>query len=300
MITFSNGHSFQFMTASGALAFDGRGWPWEWPLRWIGLIDPTCFTLVTKTLTRRPRRGNLRWTHPWSVVKGISPSPASLTPDKVGEGIVNAIGLTNRGIEWWIKKVAPRIPPHYKTVVSIEAEEEKETVEMIQMLSAQKKIVGIELNLSCPNTPTADQRSIEKILSICRKASEYSPFPLIAKLSYTHPYSFIAKSLEGSNVQAISINSIPWQALFPDRPSPLARFGGGGVSGKIIQPTTWKMVEEIAKTSKIPVIGPSVWDYEDIQKIFDRGAKAVSFGSIFVSYPWRPTSFVKRWAKEHP
>ncbi len=286
MIHLSNGHSFQFMTASGALAFDGRGWFWEWPLRWIGLIDPKLFTIVTKTLTRYPRKGNLRWSHPWSVVK------------KVGrEGIVNAIGLTNKGIEWWVREVAPHIPEEFKIVVSIEADDEKETVEMIEILRGQK-ILGIELNLSCPNTPSTDQKTTEKILSICQAACEASPFPLIAKLSYTHDYLKIAAAL-GKKIEAVSINSIPWQAIHGDRPSPLAQFGGGGVSGKSIQPFSWKMVAEISHTTKIPVIGPSVWDYDNIEKLFKRGAMAIGFGSIFVHHPWQPTLFVRRWLKEH-
>jgi dihydroorotate dehydrogenase len=286
MITFSNGHSFEFMTASGALAFDGRGWPWEWPLRWAGWLDPTLFTVVTKTLTRHPRRGNLRWSHPWSVVKRIG-----------RDGVLNAIGLTNKGIDWWLRKVALRIPSEYKIVVSIEADHQTEMVEMIQLLNGQK-IVGIELNLSCPNSPSKDARTTERVLSLCHAAAKISSFPLIAKLSYTHDYIRIVSELEKMNLfEAVSINSIPWQALFPERISPLAGFGGGGVSGKKIQPFTWKMIAEISQASRIPVIGPSIWDYGDIQKVFDRGAKAVSFGSIFVHHPWRPTSFVRRWTK---
>lgn len=288
------------MAASGALAFDGRGWPWEWPLRWVGLLDPSLFTIVTKTLTRLPRRGNLRWTHPWSVVKRINPShPPFAKGGKggFGTGIVNAIGLTNKGIEWWLQQVAPKIPSDYKIIVSIEAESEKETVEMIRMLEG-KKIVGIELNLSCPNTPSQDHRTTEKILSLCHSAVGRTRHPLLAKISYTHDYLAIAKQLKG--FEAITINSIPWQALFPGRSSPLARFGGGGLSGKMIQPYVWKMVEEISKASNIPVIGPSVWEYEDIQKIFDHGARAVSFGSVFVHHPWRPTLFVRKWRRGHP
>src|SRR3990167_5592979 len=115
MVTVANGHRFQFMAASGALAFDGRGWPWEWPLRMIGLLDPTLFTIVVKTLTRQPRKGNLRWSRPWSVIKHLGAS-----------GVVNAIGLTNGGIDWWLRDVAPRIPSDYKIVVSVEADDLKE------------------------------------------------------------------------------------------------------------------------------------------------------------------------------
>lgn len=283
MIAFFNGHSFEFMVASGALAFDGRGWPWEWPLRWTGLLRPELFTVVTKTLTRHPRRGNLRWSHPWSVVKKINPP-----------GILNAVGLTNKGIDWWLREIAPRIPENYKIIVSIEADEEKEMLEMIRMLEGQR-IVGIELNLSCPNTASSDGKTTEKILSLCLAAEKTTSFPLIAKLSFAHDYLTIAKNLKMT--QAIAINSIPWSALFPNRTSPLERFGGGGISGKLIQPYSWKMLREIASSSKIPVIGPSVWDYEDIQKIFDLGARAVSFGSVFLCHPWRPTLFVRRRRK---
>ena len=302
MIKLSNGHSFQFMAASGALAFDGRGWPWEWPLRMIGLLDPTLFTIVVKTLTRRPRKGNLRWTRPWRVIRRISPSP--LGGEGWGEGVANAIGLTNNGIDWWLRDVAPSIPSDYNIIVSVEADDLKETVEMIEVLQGQT-IHGIELNLSCPNTGAAGDpalaggRTTDKILKICQAANKATAFPLLAKLSYAHDYIEVARNLEGiKGIEALSINSIPWGVVYPDKKSPLVKYGGGGVSGKVAQPFTWKMVRELSKAVKKPIIGPSVWVYEDIGKIFDMGAKAVSFGSVFVRYPWRPTSFVRQWQRE--
>lgn len=285
------------MTASGALAYDGRGWPWEKPLRWIGLINPKLFTNVTKTLTRTPRKGNLCWSHPWSVVKRISPSP--LAGEGRGEGVINAIGLTNPGIDWWVKEVGPNISDDLPIVASIEARDEIEVAEMLELLKGQP-IKAIELNLSCPNTKDHADRTTEKILGIATKAAQSSRLPVIAKLSYTQDYVGVARELaKEPKIQAFSINSIPWAAMYPDRPSPLARFGGGGVSGKIVQKYTWEMVEELAAATKIPVIGPSVWDYEDIQRVTDKGAQAVSFGSVFVRYPWRPTAYVKRWLKEN-
>ena len=97
MITLANGHKFKYMVASGALAFDGKGWPWERPLVWLGLIKPELFTVVIKSLTRNPRPGNLRWWKPWTCVR--------LIPG----GSVNKVGLTNPGIEWWCKKVGPKL-----------------------------------------------------------------------------------------------------------------------------------------------------------------------------------------------
>lgn len=285
MIRLSNGHSFEFMTASGALAFDGRGWPWEWPLRWFGLLDPALFTIVIKTVTRHPRRGNLRWSHPWSVVK------------KIGvDGAVNAIGLTNPGIDRWRQEVAPKIPHDYNLIVSLEADNSQELGEMLKQVEGLS-LRGVELNLSCPNSTAGRGADTEKIVSLCAGAKKRTRLPLIAKLSVTHDYVTIAKRLEGT-VEAIAINSIPWKVIYPDRRSPLERFGDGGVSGRVVQSFTWKMVKELSIASSIPVIGPSVWEFQDIQKIFDLGARAVSFGSIFLRYPWRPTLYVRRWKRK--
>ena len=102
----------------------------------------------------------------------------------------------------------------------------------------------------------------------------------------------------GGLIEAISINSVPWDIVFPDKKSPLAHLGGGGVSGKVAQPHTWGFVKRIVKETKIPVIGPSVWDFKDIERLRKLGAKAISFGAIFLPYPWRPTTFVRRDKKQ--
>lgn len=286
MITLSNKHSFQFMVASGALAFDGGGWPWEKPLRWVNLLDPSLFTVVTKTLTWKPRKGNLRWTAPFRVVK------------RLPGGAVNAIGLTNPGMEWWCRHIGPKVEKlRWPLVVSIEAESDQETVEMVRQLNPFP-IKGIELNLSCPNTANEGRRNTEKMIKICYAAKRASKHPLIMKIGVTHESSVLSQALNGV-VEAIAINSVPWSLIFPDQASPLSSFGGGGVSGKIIQEWTWKVVESLARLKQAPVIGPSVWDYEDIEKLFRLGARAVSFGSLFLYHPWRPTRFVRRWYREH-
>ena len=92
MITLSNGHEIKYMVASGALGFDGKSYPHEWPLRWIGLIDPSLFTVVAKTVTYKPRKGNLRWYKPWGCIR--------LLPG----GVVNAVELTIKGLGGGAKK----------------------------------------------------------------------------------------------------------------------------------------------------------------------------------------------------
>ncbi len=287
MITLSNGHSFNFMAASGALAFDGRGWPWEWPLRWVGRLDPSLFTIVTKTLTRHPRRGNLRWYNPLRVVRPLA------------GGAVNAVGLTNPGIDWWCREIAPQLRRSgRKLILSLEAEGPDEVKEMVRRTETLREVLfGIELNCSCPNSFSEGERSTERTVAIVQAAKLETSLPLILKLGVTHEFLVIAKQLEGT-VEALAINSVPWSVIFPGRRSPLERFGGGGVSGKIAQPWTWEMARTLSQRSAIPVIGPSPWGYGDIRKLFDLGVKAVSFGSLFLWYPWRPTRFVRRWQSE--
>ncbi len=272
------------MAASGSLWFDGNGWFWEKPLKWFGLLDPKLFTIVTKTLTRLPKEGNLRMYKPLGAVRFLN------------GGVVNAIGLTNPGLDWWCKKVGPKLKHSpLSIIVSIHSNSPREAGEMAWRLNPYK-LQGIELNLSCPNVVHNLETETEHILETIRQVKRVSKFPLIIKLSANQNYKQITKKTEYL-VEAISINSVPWKHIYKDEPSPLHHLGGGGVSGKPAQEHNWKMLKELAEHTKTPIIGPSVWNYEDIDKIKSLGAKAVSFGSVFLRHPWRPTMYVKRYTK---
>lgn len=280
MIRLSNGHVFEYMSASGAMSYDGKGWPWEQPWRWIGLLDTTLFTSVTKTLTMNPTKGNLKWYNPLGCVRFIK------------DGVVNAVGLNNPGIDWWCKNIAYEINSKKNPlIVSIFGE----PIELAKIAARIQTfdVLGIEVNASCPNTNTNILSNTDRIIESCRMVKAYSRLPLILKLSVTHDVQKIIKEV-GGIVEAISINSIPWSLIFPNRKSPLEFFGGGGVSGKIAQPIIWNFVKKLVGMTKIPIIGPSVWEFQDIAKIRNMGAKAVSFGSVFMPYPWRPTLYIRK------
>ncbi|MBI2484063.1 hypothetical protein HYV71_02675 [Candidatus Uhrbacteria bacterium] len=286
MITLSNGHSFEHMAASGALAFDGKGWPWEQPLRWAGLLDPSLFTVVIKTLTRHPRKGNLRWYNPLRCVRFMR------------TGAVNAVGLTNPGIEWWCEKIGPTINKNDIAMMGsiLSDANTDELAEMTEMLNAFD-LVGLEVNASCPNTQGEMLGNVETVIEGLTKVKAKTRFPLVVKLSVMHDIEHLVKRLEGL-VEAISINTVPWAKMFPDTKSPLSKFGGGGVSGKIAQPYTWDMVQRLVALTSLPVIGPGVWDYNDIASLRMLGASAISFGSLFMRYPWRPTLYARRDTNE--
>lgn len=284
MIALSNGHSFEYMAASGALAFDGSGWSWEKPLRYIGLFDPTAFTVVIKTLTRQPRKGNLRWYNPFGCIR--------LLP----EGMINAVGLTNPGIEWWCRNVGPRADSTRVPLVGSILGEPDELTVMARMLN-DFNLVGLEINASCPNIDDGLLANVVKVVEECHAVKAVSRFPIILKLSVAHEVERIVSEI-GNIVEAFSINSVPWRVVFPNQRSPLEHLGGGGVSGKIAQPYTWGLVAKLVGISSFPVIGPSVWDFEDIAALRNLGAQAISFGAVFLRYPWRPMLFVRKDQKE--
>jgi dihydroorotate dehydrogenase len=286
MITLSNGHTFKYMVASGALGFDAKGWPWEWPLRWMGLLDPSLFTVVVKTLTREPKKGNLRWYKPWDCIKLIRDDLGNIV------GTANAIGLTNPGVDWWREKIGPKINSKKIPVVGSIFGDLIELMEMAEGLN-KFDLVALEINASCPNTIKGVLFNTKDIIYGCQAVKKASRFPLILKLSVANDVKTIVRETEDI-VEAYSINSVPWRYIFPNKKSPLEKFGGGGVSGKPAQQLNWELTQALAEMTLVPIIAPGIWDFEDINRVKSLGADAISFGSVFTLYPWRPTIFVRR------
>jgi dihydroorotate dehydrogenase len=290
MIRLSNGHEFEYVVASGALAFDGEGWFWERPLVWLGIIKPELFTVVIKTLTYNPRPGNLRWWKPWTCVR--------LMPDG---GAINKVGLTNPGIQWWCDKVGHKIDYKKFHIVGSIYGDEQELVEMAKMLNIFD-LVALEINPSCPNTGH-DMQTAETVVKMVKAVKKVSRHPIMVKVSVDQDYLHIASNLF-TTAEAISINSVPWKIVSNGERSPLWRLenkvggGGGGVSGKPAQKFNWQAVKELANQGSLPVIAPSVMEFEDMDYVRKLGANAVSFGAIHLRTPWRPTSFVRKENRE--
>lgn len=284
MIRLSNRHEFEYMAASGALGFDGKGYPWEIPFRFLGLMDPSLFTVVSKTITFEREKGHLNVYNPLTYLRCIRP---------MKEGSVNSIGLTNPGFQWYLENIAPKAnSSKIPLVPSIMSADINELIKMASGLSSFG-FVAIEKNDSCPNIVGGCSTDFKKIIEDCKAIKEACELPLILKISVKHDIEKFIPKLEGI-VEAISINSVPWPIAFPDKKSPLPYPEGGGVSGKIAQSYTWGLVKKLVEITSIPVIGPSIWEFEDIEKLRNIGAKAVSFGAIHLLHPWLPTSFVRR------
>jgi dihydroorotate dehydrogenase len=285
MITLSNGHAFEHMVPSGALGFDGKGWPWERILVWLGLIKLKLFTIVGKTIMLHPWPGYLRWWKPWECFR--------LIPG----GADNKINLTNPGLDWWCRKIGPSINRKTISFICSIYGRREELVEMTLKLN-RFDLVGIEVNLSCPNTGTELQKA-EAAIEDIKAVKRVSRHPVIAKLSVGQEYLIIEHGLRGV-AEAIALNSVPWETVFPGVKSPLWKLqgrvggGGGGVSGRPAQYHNWAAVKALAAQGSLPVIAPSIMEFGDLALVRALGASAVSFGAIHLRTPWKPTSIVRK------
>jgi len=211
-------------------------------------------------------------------------------------GSVNKIGLTNPGIEWWCKEIAPKIDFENVALIGSIFGNEQELVEMAEILN-HFDLVGLEVNSSCPNTDHPIQDA-ETVVSDVRAVKRVSRHPIIVKVSVAQNCLTIARGLDGV-AEAISLNSVPWEITFPGKRSPLWRLekkvggGGGGVSGKSAQKYNWLAVRYLARQGVIPVIGPDIMEPENVGRIRNIGASAISFGAIHFRTPWSPTAIVR-------
>jgi dihydroorotate dehydrogenase (NAD+) catalytic subunit len=238
-----------------------------------------------KTITLRPREGNYRWWKPWQTIRPIWENWKIV-------GSVNAFGLSNPGIDWWAREIGPKVDSSKIKLVGSIFGPPEDVAEMADIMN-DFDLVAVELNISCPNDKGDVLSNTAMAMKSCEAVKKVCRHPMIVKLSVAHDFEEIVKALDGI-AEALSINSVPWNIIFPGRRSPMARFGGGGVSGPVARPFTWAFLKELKAITSIPVIGPSAWYYEDFPGLRALGARAISFSSIFLFHPCWPTAYVRR------
>jgi dihydroorotate dehydrogenase (NAD+) catalytic subunit len=249
------------MTASGTFG-SGQDYVDFITLEEIGAI-------VTKSVTLKPREGN-------------PPPRICETPS----GMLNTIGLENPGIEKFIK-VDLEFLKKFKVpvIVNIAGETLDEYIELAKILDKQERVNGIEINVSCPNVDKGcisfgiDPLATMEIVRAVRKQTRK---PLITKLTpNVTDIKVIAKAAEEAGSDAVSaINTVIGMAIDINSRRPKLSMGAGGLSGPAIKPIAVRMVNEIYKTVKIPVIGiGGIMSAGDAIEFFLAGASAVQVGT---------------------
>ena len=224
------------------------------------------------------------------VVKGLSLEPSKGNPpQRIVEtpcGMLNAIGLENVGLTAFIKVKAPFLRKLGTPVfVNIYGKSIAEYAELAARLEDLDVVSGIEVNISCPNVKSggmafgAYPESTAEVVKAIRKQTSR---PLMVKLSpNVTDITEIAKAAEGEGTDSISlINTITGMVIDIETRRPKLANITGGLSGPAIKPVALRMVWQVVKTVKVPVIGiGGIMTAKDALEFLIIGATAVQVGT---------------------
>jgi len=230
------------------------------------------------------------------IVKGLSiePSKGNLPPRIVETpcGMLNAIGLENVGIKAFIRDKLPFLKNlSTPVIVNMFGKDIGEYSEMASQLDDIAEISGIEVNISCPNIKAGgiafgvDPESAYKVI---RSVRGRTTKPLMIKLSpNVSDIAEIAERVEDAGADSISlINTITGMAVDIETRRPKLANITGGLSGPAIKPVALRMVWQVVKKVKIPVIGVGgIMTAEDALEFLIAGATAVQVGTANLINP---------------
>jgi dihydroorotate dehydrogenase (NAD+) catalytic subunit len=248
------------MTASGTFGY-GREFEPYLDLNRLG-------ALVVKTITLKPRAGN----PPPRVVE----TPA---------GMLNAIGLQNAGLEAFLQEHLPYLrqlsPP---LIVNIAGTSIEEFASLSSRLSQEQGIAGIELNVSCPNL--ADGlvygTNANLLSSLVGRVRQATHLPLLVKLSpNVTDIALMARAAAEAGADGLClINTLLGMAIDIETRRPKLANVTGGLSGPAIKPVAVRMVYQVARAVKIPIVGlGGIMTAEDALEFLIAGARAVAVGT---------------------
>ncbi len=201
-------------------------------------------------------------------------------------GMLNAVGLQNKGVDYFIEHIYPRIS-HYQSeiIVNVSGKCVEDYVAVCEKLSALDRIHAIEVNISCPNVKQGGMAygttcaGAAEVTSAVRKAW---PRHMIVKLSpNVTSIADIALAVEDAGADSVSlINTLLGMAVDVERRRPCLSTVTGGLSGAAVKPVAVRMVWQVAKAVKIPVIGlGGIMTGRDALEFIMAGATAVEIGT---------------------
>jgi len=249
------------MTASGTFGYGEE---------FAGYVDlESIGAFVTKGLSLKPRAGN--------------PTPRIVeTPG----GMLNAIGLQNVGIDKFISKKVPFLRTvNTPAIANFFGNTVDEYAEMARRLDEIPEVAGLEVNISCPNVKQGgivfgtDPECAVSVVSACRAVTIK---PLIVKLSpNVTDVVAMARACEDAGADALSlINTLTGMAIDLNRRRPVLANVTGGFSGPAIKPIALRMVWQVAKAVKLPIIGiGGIMNAIDALEFMLAGATAVQVGT---------------------
>jgi dihydroorotate dehydrogenase (NAD+) catalytic subunit len=210
-------------------------------------------------------------------------------PQRMAEtasGMLNAVGLQNKGVDYLIEHIYPKLE-HYKTqvIVNVSGATIDEYVQTAEKLNGLDKIAAVELNISCPNVKLGGMSlgtKPEAAAEVTKAVKAIYHKPLIVKLSpNVTDITAIAKAVEEAGADAVSlINTLMGMAVDAESQKPKLSTITGGLSGPAIKPVALRMVWQVANTVKIPVVGMGgIMNATDAVEFLLAGASAIQIGT---------------------
>jgi len=223
---------------------------------------------VSKTITPEPRAGN--------APQRIWETPA---------GMINSIGLPNKGLEGFLAEDLPRLGElPVPLIVSVMATNREEFSRLVEAVAARDEVAGIELNVSCPNVhsglivgeqPAETEALLEALRPLTGK-------PLIVKLTpnVADPAA-VAVGAEQGGADAVSlINTLKASAIDPLSGAPALAAGHGGLSGPAVRPVALQQLRAVTAATALPAIGMGgISSGADAYEFLAAGATLVAVGT---------------------
>lgn len=231
------------------------------------------------------------------IVKGTTARPREGNPyPRMAEtplGMLNAVGLQNKGVDYFIGHIVPQIRQKRRSedempvrlVVNVSGSTVDEYVEVAQKLADCPEVDAIEVNISCPNVKQGGMafgtdpamaaevvRQVRQVFSRC----------MIVKLSpNVTDIAAMAAAVEEAGADSVSlINTLLGMDIDVERQKPVLSTVTGGLSGPCVKPVALRMVWQVAKRVRIPVIGiGGICTAEDALAFLMAGASAIEVGS---------------------
>ena len=249
------------MTASGTFGY-GPEFADFVPLEGIGGI-------IVKGTTLKPREGN---DYPRMV--------------ETASGMLNCVGLQNKGVDYFCEHIYPEIKDiDTNFIVNVSGSSPEDYAECAARIAELERIPAIELNISCPNVKDGGMAfgvTCAGASSVVRAVRTRYPKTLIVKLSpNVTDIAEIARAVEAEGADSVSlINTLMGMAIDTEKRRPMLSIGTGGLSGPAVKPVALRMVWQVAKAVKIPVIGlGGICNARDAIEFIMAGATAIEIGT---------------------
>ena len=224
-------------------------------------------------------------------------------------GMLNTIGLQNRGWDYFLRSIYPSVEAiDTNVIVNVAGSRERDYVGLVKRLSDLEAVAIIELNVSCPNIDGGeipfglDSRILGRLVERC---ASHSSKPLMPKLSpHVASMTEAAKACESAGAAALSlVNTFLGMKIDPATRTALIAGGMGGYSGPGIKPIALRMVYEVARSVAIPVMGiGGIRSADDAVEFLLAGASLVGVGTANLIDPkasWSIVKGLKKYCRRH-